>query len=531
MVVHSSQFSYESGPQDMWGGGVAPEMGLTSRQFDFSASTSVGGIAGQVSTTSIPAQYVTVPKWIPPSGWGCRKRVLGACIYYGYKNKGRWTTQRVKVPGTGVSFETDTRTGAEVSLDANGFVELTSDIGFSAGTVSAELEGIVDFTTPDRIEMGTQFDIGAALRDVNSGVQSSLPAITGSVDLDFGLRATVGGTQCFIGTGCNSGQETLADVAFGGRLLEMNTSDVPDALSLFGLDQFPVDFSNITFSGDLLATPVGGVGVGISPIYSPPGVGVQLASVTVDYPDIDSRSSGTSLQHTQRNTHADVLSLAADVDGIAPLFGAGVPGGVVVNVGNFPFKLRGTLDLYDIDLVQKFGVSQQFDFAPQLDLTLDFDRDIEIFDQGDVRQVRSWTGSLGDLPKFSLLQREVVVTPSLSVTSAFTNQTFLDLALELSVDLMQGNLSYLGLDILDGGPLLSKAFPAFETSLGLYQNQFQLGSRYTQQLSSFKITAVSEPGLLWLFGLLLVLSHYIRQSIDRPRFLKASSTAAMLRGS
>ena len=517
-AILTENLNFSANGQNMWGTGDGLSPVLTESSTAWSASTTVGSITGSVSTVSIPASYVNVPYWVPPSGWGCRKRKWGVCVWYGYKNSGRWSSYSQQVPGTGVSYDVDSRTGTEARLSTSGYVGVKSNLGLNGGTVDAQFGYDATVLLPENVKPGEFFSLNGGASLSSGLIKTQFPKLTGSISANFGVDISASVTGCVAGAGCSSSNTTIADIDTGDmRLLDINTENLPDKMALFGLDEIAFDITRFPVNADLVVTPAGVPVVSISvPGLSISGAGVNLATVEVDYPDFRTEGALANEIVKASGTANDLLALTADLDSVALLNGAPTLLGAVVSGGSWPasFTLRG--DLLDISAGPTLDVSQNFELESNLMVDLAFSRNVYAdFGGGDVRQIDYWSGQFSEMPDFMLAGLDAVeVSPTYWLDSWLSNTTSMDIDVTGYVDSMKGSLSLAGLPVWDDVLLSSSlAFPV--TSIEVFNDSFQVSGFDRVAGRSFVLQAVPEPSILALFLLGMAGMLFARRSGKR----------------
>ncbi|MEM7251311.1 MAG: PEP-CTERM sorting domain-containing protein [Pseudomonadota bacterium] len=431
--------------QSMWGTGESTSPVSNAHTASWSASTTVGGIAGSAReqvTPEIPSVQLTPripavygPRYYQPrvyniftdrhSGCGCWKRDLISGEIP--------ATYSPHIPAT----YADTRTGTEVEFSTSGQIGVRSSLGFTDGTVDVSLDFAPSLSLPEVVTQREFFSFTSTNGLVDGEFESIFPTLTGTLDLVFNARIDAEATGCLVGAGCDTSRSTLLDWDIDAELLEVHTEDLPpDTVSLFGIDQVPFDLSAATVFADLSPT---GVVISLPGIPQPP-IAVNLGHVTLDYPTIGIRDSELdNAVLSASETAENVIELFADVDTLGTALGATVPGGVVLNAGLWSF--RG--DLIDIDFGPTLDISQSFSVSPELMLRLEFSEAlyVETSDGGE-ELISYWSGALDDLPRFALASdSEVTITPTWWLDVELTNQTAFSLEATGALDVLKGRLA------------------------------------------------------------------------------------------
>ena len=489
IIKQNLNFSAQN--QSMWGTGTGVLPTTARSQASWNSGSTFGGIVGQVSTVSIPAQYAPVPYWVPPSN--CKTRVLEICIEY--KNKGHWSTYQQKVPGTGVNYTTDTRSGAALQVSTSGHVGVQSDIGFDGGSVDSSLGFSTTLLTPDNLHPGEFFNINGGASLTSGSVSTQFPKLTGSISASFGIDLRATATGCVLAAGCSSSTSILANLDTGNmKLVDINTINLTDKTALFGLNGLAFDITQAKVNADLLITATGPA-VSISlPGLSLTGAGVNLATLDLNYPDLRTNGSLKNGAIQASGTANNLVALTADLDGVALLNGLPTLTGVVANAGSWPASMSFRGDLLDLSVGPTLDVSQTFGLESNLMVDLAFSKSVYAnVGNGNVRQINSWSGLYSDIPDLMLGDLGPVdVTPTFWLENWLSNTTTLDIDISGFADVMKGSLSLGGIPVLNGS-LMSKALPFPITSTKVFDDRFMLSGYTPVAGKSFVLKAKGIP--------------------------------------
>jgi len=507
VVYDPGTLSFSTSAQDMWGSGGAALPARKEYSTGWSNSTTIGGIVGsedEVIVEGIPAtpavtEKVWVPEWWEDHGYSQKHYKWGVIPYWDWhsrweKHGGYYKTVTIvpAFPGT-PALTADTRTGLEVELSSSGRVGLVSDLGFNGGSVDATVAFDASLNLPDRVGVGEFFSLAPDSRLVDGSIQARFPKLTGSVNAQLEARIDASSTKCMIGFGCSSEDVSLLDIGPTDiPLLEINTDNLPDKMSVFGLDDLAFDVTR----GNVYLDMAVGVDRPPAPVLTLPGMtptlgaGITLGQLTLDYPDL--AVDGGEVRDgklTASGRSEEVLRISADLDGLATLSGSGPLMGGVTYAG--PLTFRG--DLADVDLGPGMAIAQDFSLDPTLMVELAFDHPVTLEDGS---ETEFWRGVLDNLPLFALNdEHAVTVTPTFRVDALFSNDTRLDFDLSLSLDILKGSISALGIDLADF-VLEEMDFPVQLGGVSVFDDSFSLGGFSSLVGTPFRLAANTMPSLL-----------------------------------
>ena len=530
VVYDIGQLDFSASGQSIWGAGTGITPTTTTASAGWSSSSTFGGITGGERaelTPAIPSRQLTpyIPAVYGPDWYEARVWVP----FVGYRGCGCWKSGPLISPAMDATYSPaipatygDTRTGAEITLSTSGSVGMISSLGFNGGSVDANLKYQTRLEIPDRLEANRFFSLDGKATLDDGSFSTVFPKLTGNLEVNFDTRLDYAGRNCLAGLGCSDDATTLLDIDSGDmQILELNTPDLPDKASLFGLDVAAFDITRMRVFADL-----GPEGVKISlPGKSPPGAGINLAMLDLDLPDLTTGSELRDGRLLSSNTFDNIIRLDIDLDAIAGMLGVIPPGGLVLSSHKLTF--RG--DLYDIDLGPTIDLSQEFQLEPALMIDLEFSEPVQVrYGDGSVGTVTRWSGAADALPEFALTYpgQQVVVTPTYRVEAQFSNRTLLDFDLTAAVDILKGEI---GLSIFTSPEfcLLCSDFPIPLDSVSVFDQSFALDGFEPITAEPFLLStdytamnlfnrslsengprnrSVPEPGLLPLLlsGLLLV---------------------------
>lgn len=511
-IYNPGQLNFTLSNQSIWedSTGVVPTEYTASQSWN--SSSTFGHIAGSsraLITPAVPSFQLTpyIPATYAPSwhearvhiGWNFKgERIYAGC---GCRRGGGKLTNAIPAtysPSVPAVYA-DTRTGSLISLSSSGSVGIKTSLGLNSGTLDASLTYNTSLKIPGRVKPGEFFSLQQENSLSAGSLDSIFPKLTGKVEFSMAHNATAAHQSCFIGTGCSGGSGTIMNFDTGYLpLLELNTANVPDKMSLFGLDALAFDITKLTLWADYnpLATPP--VTISLPGVTRPP-LAINIGALTLDYPDLTLHGGLSGNKLVSSGVADNLIRLDADLDGIATATGSLPPLGFVANKGPLTFRLDGV----DIDLGPTIDLKQDLELTPALMVRLDFSDDVYVRDHlGNISIIRSWQGKSDDMPEFALTEigQEIRVTPTYWAVSDIMNK--MDLGLDLT----------LGLDMLKGQAFLSLfSTPEFCVQCRDYIlpvadipfQQFNFSSQFRQMrtASSFILNTISEPAQMALFGI------------------------------
>jgi hypothetical protein len=465
---------YDPGPllftttdQSMWGTGDATVIAnsvFVGPQWT-NQTVGVGGFTGSRSTVTIN----TNPGWW---AWkACKETINFACG--DEPSKGQ------------IKEVVDTRTGARVDLTTSGKFGLEFGYTVNSGSVDAIATMAASAVLP-AVNPGTgqYFSLNPDSKLAGGSLSSDSPWVEAHVDAIAQLSGSVTAKACLILAGCTP-EGTLK---LPGINLDQNVVAI-DPNSLKILDGFlppnnpgepkqplaEVKLANqsLTLQAAVSAEGVPGFKL-TTPQFTllntlPPGpdVSIDLASIEFKLPNIstDGGKDGTNLTSSGRD---DVITLRADVDGLAFLAGAGSipPLGIGFDlIDSGGFKVGMQLDALDIDMGPDIGITQDFELKPTLMVHLDFDHPVMVAGYADPQSF--WEGEWDMLPDIALLQN-TTITPTFSLMAMLTNNIGIDLGLTGNWDIYKFSFTAAagGVTILGTNPV------SLNTLLGLGNTMF-----------------------------------------------------------
>lgn len=399
------------------GTGIAPATISASTRWNSSAT--LGGIAGnarEIITPEVPSVLITpaVPAVYTPAV---------PAVYSPY------------VP----ALYGDTRTGLVSTLGSSGRVGVNGSFGLNGGTLDADLRFASNFTLPDAVAAGAFFRLGGSQSFEAGTLSGVFPQLTGIISANFAINNSATTQICSAGLGCTTEGGTVTSIDTGSfKLVELNTTAVPDRLSLLGLDAAAFDITRMRVFADYAAPRVL---ISLPGVPRQQGFSTNLGVLDLDYPDLTSAGSlaGGSLVASGR--FDNVIRLDADLDGI---YGAVVAGGRFagdVVLDRTPFTYR--LDAADIKLGPTVDLAQDLTLTPTLMVDFDFSQAVRVRSPGGpISELTHWSGRLDELPEFALAHDgdRVAVDPSYWVRAAVSNQLNLEFDATLGLDLLKGEV-------------------------------------------------------------------------------------------
>lgn len=496
--------------QSLWGPGTGTTPSNSFNQTTWDSTLSFGGIAGEenfIITPAVPSVQLTpyIPATYAPSWYESRVHIgydlSGDKVYAGCgctRGGGKITdaisaTYSPYVP----AVTTDTRTGSIVSLSSQGSLSINSDLGFNSGTLDARLEYSTNFTIPDKIEAGVFFDLQGNSSLDNGKLDSVFPKLTGKVEVGVENKVTYSYNSCFIGAGCTGDNGTIMDVDTGlFPILELNTANVPDAMSLFGLDEAAFDVTKLTVWVDF--NPVGTPPITVSLPGAPTNpVAINIGALTLDYPDLTTSGGLDDGKLTSSNSFDDVIRLDADIDGLLAANGLIPPLGLVFSAG--PLSLRG--DLFDIDLGPTIDLFQDLEITSTLMVQLNFTNDVYLKDaDGNITTARTWQGKLSDLPQIALINSgdRIEVTPTYWVESDILNKIGLGFDITAGIDILKAQ-AFFSIISTPEFCLICNDMPIPVGKTYFEPVRFSSDFKQRTTAQSFTLAIVPEPGVFFLF--------------------------------
>ena len=474
--VDFGSLDFSSSGQGMWGSGSAP--GLNIDRFlgvTWNETATVGGITGEISSTSI-----SWPHPHSPSGWQCHGF---ACLGGHFHNSGG-----IHIHTNTLSI--DTRTGATLDISTSGKVGFQFGLQADSGSVNTDVQfnANVFFPEPGNLRFGEFFNLNPDSSLAGGTLSTNFPELTVNLDAIVGVRARVDNAQaCLALVGCTAKAST-GELGFADQtvpIISFNDPGSPGEIKILGL----LDPALFQFDSEI----------------SIPGAvpGSSLGGVTVHVPDINA-IGGVSGNKLVASGEDDLIKLTADLDGLA-LAPLGLPGGgVSFNVG----ILSVSADLIDIDMGPILKIVQDFEFTPSLIVDLLFDKPVLI--AGLFGPQTSWSGLWDSLPDIALLSPNTLITPTFSVEGMFSNNTLLGIDGIFQLDILKASLALEALgfsfDLGEIGPLFQilERTNLFNTP-PLFSSTFALSGFNNVVGRSFMITVPEPTAILLLgFGLIVV---------------------------
>ncbi len=526
--------NFASSGQSIWASGNAfrkQDSVFVGTQWSNKTAT-IGGIVGNQNTVIIPGTSSYTVRWYEPK------------INLGFTSIGCGCTKSKTIPGI-PAVTADTRTGAEINLHTSGKVGLEFGYSIDSGSVDTTAGFRASADLPDTVEPNKYFSIGTNSTLVDGTIQTQSPKIEAYMSAILKLSGSMDAQACLAPFSCSGkGTARLPSIDMDQRILsaDVNSIKLLDGAGPSGdpIAETKLFNQGLTLQGGFTTTappaPVfklTGPG-GISLVNTAPGVPAvtaNLAELEVQVPDIATNGGGAKTPITSSGRD-DVISATVDIDGVATMVAGLPPAGLNFDLIDTPvFKLGASLDLIDVDAGPVLGVTQDFEFKPELMTTVNFDNPIHI--NGLTGDQTSWTGKWDEFPEIAI-SRDTTFDPTFWIAATLTNNMGLDLGLEGTLDVLKlgatasvGGIDVLGLNPISLNELLGIGNTLFETDklgFGIYSDTFSLGGFAPRAASVFTLrlantggggsgsnigASVPEPDSRWLLslgllGLLLV---------------------------
>jgi hypothetical protein len=472
---------YTSGPlvfsaatQSMWGPGNAPGFNVTVplTQSWNTGTASVGVITGSANG-SIPNPLYAA--WLVAAA-----PYLASCAIVCIEalNPGPAPSQTITV---------DTRTGGVATASTKGTAGFRVGASADSGSVNATVSYLANLTVPNSAQANQFVNLNPA--STLAGTQSlttNSPEFAGKAEALLGAQAALGGTGCFIGFGCASGNTTVGFPTQTIPLVSFNDPGSPGEIKILGL----LDPALFQFG---------------QPIEIPPNNPLaNYGNVTVHVPDINT-TGGLQGNQLKSSGKDDFIDLRVDLDGLV-LGVAGLPPVLGTSVSAGPLNVG--YDLIDIEFGPTLEIIQDFELTPSLMVDFAFSQPVNIAGVG-LRT--SYTSAWDSLPSFAFLPGETIVTPEFWLDALFKNMTSLGVDGVFQLTALRANFSIqafgLSLDIGELGPLfqITPRADLFQTP-ALFSSQFDLGGFNRIAGAPFAVL-IPEPNALALLAIgLLVLA-------------------------
>jgi hypothetical protein len=404
----------------------------------------------------------------------------------------------------------DTRTGTELKIHSSGKVGLKVGYTVDSGSIDSHVDFSARADLPAQVKPAEFFDISTSSIFSNGSIKTQSPKIEAYVSPVLELSGSLDATACALTLGCASGTKALPDIHMDQRIVSFDPNSVKILDGVLPGDKpfahIPLLNQSLTLEGGVGSTGVGFKLTGPygstikSTLPDSPSVSVDLAEITVQVPDIETRGSGAGDRIVSRHRD-DLLSLSMDIDGAATFFGGLPPAGINFTlIDADPFKLDASLALVDADAGLIMGVAQDFEMTPTLMTTIEFSNPVQVSGMQGLQN--SWTGPWGELPEFALSEA-TTFSPTFWIDAVLKNNLDIDLGLEGTLDILKlgATGSVAGADILEFGPLslndvLGIGNTLFETDkvgFQVFDDQFRLGGFDTVEGTPFTISVSSVP--------------------------------------
>jgi len=307
--------------QSIWGAGTGITPSGISASQSWNRSTLIGGITGSaweeitpaipeiLITPEIPSTLITPAvdatyletwsaktyEWVStatwdPATWGDGYwRQTGGCDCYVYTLLTPYIpavyspyVPAVYSPAVPAVYG-DTRTGATATLSSSGSVAVSGAFGLNGGILDASVNYNSTLAIPDLILDNDFFSLVPTKSLQSNSLTSALPKLEGQIAVNFSVTNNVNITSCIFAAGCTNDSETITDINISPfKLLELNTINVPDKVSLFGLNDAAFDITRMRVFADYLAPSI----ILALPGVTRPPLATNIGLLDLDYPDL-----------------------------------------------------------------------------------------------------------------------------------------------------------------------------------------------------------------------------------------------------
>lgn len=481
-VITQDDLLFSTTDASMWGAGTSVTPLQSANSFSWNDTAGFHGITGSANEVIWPE--ITGERWVPDGYWGTEEvcdptGLLGCGDVDVWVDTSYWETYVITPEITA-----DTRTGFAFSAATSGNIGITSDMDVTHGTVDAEVEFSASITSPDVASTHMFYDLRPESSIVSGSLTADFAQLRGTLTTDLALNLDIDTTVCAFGFGCGETSLTPIDVNLDDfELLEMNISpDLVDQASIFGLDDLAFDATILRVFADAVVSPeTGALLPSLSlPGLSVPGVGFNVGELVLDLPNqVTETFPADGDRLVSENTFDDVVSLAADLDGLYTMTTGGGLGGLVFNVGSFPLSASLRLDAWDVGIGPTVDLTQNFEFEPTLMVRLDFSHNVLMeFANGVTEEVDHWVGAFEDIPLIALLEAgvDVIVSPTYWIENIFTNTVSLDIGATAFFDTLGLHVFAPGGVPLYSNELFEVNVPFLDLgSIEVYNETFSLG--------------------------------------------------------
>jgi hypothetical protein len=442
----SSTLQFEALNQNMWGPGGAVSL-IWERTFgtSWNESASVGGIIGSQGEICFPNPFGPDP-----------------CTGF------------------------DTRTGAQVGGETDGFVGVDLHAAVSAGSVDVRYGGDAGISTSSSVVgAGETFTINSFFHVATplSSLTTQSPTVEAWADFQFDVFARGTARACAIGFGCTSAGGTLINVDETIEIASVNRNSSGE-VRLLGV--------NVP-----LETSLGGV------------------DITAHIPDLETTGDLNGSGDLVSGGSQDLLELSMDVprvvaDFILPGLGYALSG----DVGFLGYSI------FSSAIGPTLGVAQNFLFDATPMVTLNFDRPVQRV-VGGIAQAptRALTVQLGQSVELLGTGTDLNITPFYFLQNAFRVITSAYARVDASINVLSlfADMPF-GLDDLTLGPVFSDNWSSPTASFQIDNRQFAMQFQGVDG-AGIHMTATPEPAtvMLLLSGLLVVAVVARRRTSRVPR--------------
>jgi hypothetical protein len=373
-------------------------------------------------------------------------------------------------------------TGPKVSASTEGKLGLQFGAKVDSGTVAATVAYGATALLPDTTTgTGTFFNLNPdSTLAGSSAFSTTSPSVEATMDLVFGLKASVGAEVCATFVGCTGG--TVPIISIGSKAS-------PEIVDLVAFNEGKDGKLKILgFDTGIIGSP--------APINV---AGTNVGNVTVDIPNIETTGSVVPGDKLTSGGEDNFLTATVDIDGLATLALALPPLEGSVDIAGIASASYNVLDL---ELGPVLTVFQDFELEPTLWVELEFDNPVLVAGMAD--PVTTFKSAWDMLPDIAMLTAETEVWPTFFLDVDFTNMTGLGLDMLFLLDILSVGFDVFGFDLLSLGPLFSfsKTFDVVDFP-PIFNETFALAGFGEVEGAHFTIK-VPEPSSLAILALGLI---------------------------
>lgn len=335
---------------------------------------------------------------------------------------------------SGVPATIDTRNGPIVDFAVEGMTWTTLDYRASLGTIDPTLTYRLAMVAPGPAPAGTPVQLRAEATLVDGTIDGTSPTyrivLGQSLRID---RGEIAAGACVAPSGCSeTGTFRTEPAEEYVEILEITPQGttffgqtLPERFLRAGLPGLELEVSaNLNLDADDTANPIG---ISVNGVSIPPemtiGIATELATGRLEYPVLELPGELEDDGIVRGEATSDFVSLDVDVDTATTLVGGASIGNDLVSVG---------ADLWDITAGPRLRPYQSMEMRPTIELSLAFDRPVEIEGQG---RAIAWSGPPDTIPPIRL-DGETRVTPTWTVAAWHSSELGLSFLAEIEVELI-----------------------------------------------------------------------------------------------